>query len=120
MSRINKFKYIFIPANLKNNSLVQNALKRINDFEKKIYFDDKKEITELVDKEKDKFEFGKSSLLFLEKKGRIFKPCPGTHNLRCCNYTVIDTGINCPFDCQYCFLQFYLNFYINVLYVNVI
>lgn len=116
----NKFKYIFIPNNLKNNLIVLNALKSDIYYEKIIYINNIKEINKFINDYKDKFEIGKNCLLFLEEKGKIFKPCPGTNNLRCCNYTVIDTGINCPFDCHYCFLQFYLNFYVNTLYVNVI
>jgi spore photoproduct lyase len=113
------FEFVFIPNNIKNNKTLIQAVKNIT-FNKKIYINDLKEIDEYIPPEKNNFLNGKKSLLFLENKGQTLKPCPGTHNLRCCNYTVINTGINCPFDCQYCFLQFYLNFYINILYVDVI
>ncbi|HOK39552.1 MAG TPA: hypothetical protein PLD27_00735 [bacterium] len=114
-------KVIYIPEKLKNNFYVKEAIKKFSDNSQIIYLKEIKEIRKFFDELdiKKKFEIGKETLLFLEKKGRILKPCPGTHNLRCCNYTVLDTGLNCPFDCQYCFLQFYLNFYPNILFVNI-
>ncbi len=62
---------------------------------------------------------GKQHLLLTRNKGPFFKPCPGTREYRCCDYQVLNTGMNCPMDCVYCILQAYLNnpwltFFVNI------
>lgn len=62
---------------------------------------------------------GKHHLLLCRNRGAFFKPCPGTREYRCCNYQVLNIGMNCPMDCVYCILQAYLNnpwlsFFVNV------
>lgn len=52
---------------------------------------------------------GKQHLLLCRNRGQFFKPCPGTREYRCCNYQVLNIGMNCPMDCVYCILQAYLN-----------
>jgi len=62
---------------------------------------------------------GKQHLLLCKNKGTFFKPCPGTREYTCCDYQVLNIGMNCPMDCVYCILQAYLNnpwlsFFINI------
>lgn len=62
---------------------------------------------------------GKRHLLLCRNRGAFFKPCPGTREYHCCNYQVLNIGMNCPMDCVYCILQAYLNnpwlsFFVNV------
>lgn len=62
---------------------------------------------------------GKRHLLLCANRGAFFKPCPGTREYRCCDYQVLNIGMNCPMDCVYCILQSYLNnpwlsFFVNV------
>ncbi|MCL2459420.1 MAG: DNA photolyase [Desulfobulbus sp.] len=62
---------------------------------------------------------GKRHLLLCRNHGIFFKPCPGTREYRCCDYQVLNIGMNCPMDCVYCILQAYLNnpwlsFFVNV------
>ena len=62
---------------------------------------------------------GKRYLLLCRNRGAFFKPCPGTREYRCCDYQVLNIGMNCPMDCVYCILQAYLNnpwlsFFVNV------
>ena len=52
---------------------------------------------------------GKQVLLLSRNRGRFFKPCPATREYRCCDYQVLNIGMNCPMDCVYCILQAYLN-----------
>ena len=33
--------------------------------------------------------------------------CPGSDGVICCRYFVLDFGMNCPYDCHYCYLQTY-------------
>ncbi len=62
---------------------------------------------------------GKRHLLLTRNLGRFFKPCPATREYRCCDYQVLNIGMNCPMDCVYCILQAYLNnphlsFFVNI------
>ena len=62
---------------------------------------------------------GKKNLLLCKNLGHFLKPCPGTREYRCCDYQVLNIGMNCPMDCVYCILQAYLNnpwlsFFVNV------
>lgn len=52
---------------------------------------------------------GKQNLLLCRNRGSFFKPCPGTKEYCCCDYHVLNIGMNCPMDCVYCILQAYLN-----------
>jgi spore photoproduct lyase len=52
---------------------------------------------------------GKRHLLLGRNRGKFFKPCPGTKEYICCDYQVLNIGMNCPMDCVYCILQAYLN-----------
>jgi len=62
---------------------------------------------------------GKQNLLICRNLGHFFKPCPGTREYRCCDYQVINIGMNCPMDCVYCILQAYLNSPWLTVFVNV-
>ncbi len=52
---------------------------------------------------------GKRILHLTRNRGRFLKNCPATREYRCCDYQVINIGMNCPLDCTYCILQAYLN-----------
>ncbi len=57
----------------------------------------------------DNLALGKHHLLLCKNRGHFFKPCPGTREYQCCDYQVLNIGMNCPMDCVYCILQAYLN-----------
>ena len=53
---------------------------------------------------------GKHNVFITPAKGQHFKVCPGTSDpYICCNYWTLHQATNCPFDCTYCILQYYLN-----------
>ncbi len=64
-------------------------------------------IREYQAKELDFAEY-KKYLLIHPEKGRFFHACPGSDGVLCCRYYVLDFGMNCVFDCDYCYLQTYL------------
>jgi len=59
-------------------------------------------------------------ILFLTySKGQIIKDCPGTaESYLCCRYQVINQTQNCPLNCTYCILQFYLNQAATIIYTD--
>ena len=53
---------------------------------------------------------GKHNVFITPAKGQHFKVCPGTSEpYICCNYWTLHQATNCPYDCTYCILQYYLN-----------
>lgn len=52
---------------------------------------------------------GKQHLYLAKNRGTFLKACPATREYCCCDYQVINIGMNCPMDCVYCILQAYLN-----------
>jgi len=52
----------------------------------------------------------KHNIFITRSRGRHFKVCPGTESpYICCLYWTLQQSSNCPFDCTYCILQYYLN-----------
>ncbi|MBN2280204.1 MAG: DNA photolyase [Candidatus Marinimicrobia bacterium] len=65
------------------------------------------------------FENPKQVLWLTQSKGEIVKGCPGTNkSYLCCRYQVINHTLNCPLNCTYCILQFYLNQPATIIYTN--
>ncbi|MBO8130101.1 MAG: hypothetical protein H0Z29_01125 [Candidatus Marinimicrobia bacterium] len=61
----------------------------------------------------------KNTLLVKKSKGEIVKDCPGTQeSYLCCGYKVINQTINCPLDCSYCILQYYINKPVTIIYTD--
>lgn len=61
---------------------------------------------------------GKRILHLTTQPGTTVKQCPGTNNMLCCHYHIINMVSNCPFDCSYCYLQTYLNQPLATFFVN--
>ena len=111
-------RYIFVHESCQDHPYTREILERAEHIPHTIIPDDKvPDITEspyplnLTD--------GKHTLLLSENRGHFFKPCPGTKEYRCCDYQVLNIGMNCPMDCVYCILQAYLNnpwisFFVNI------
>jgi len=60
----------------------------------------------------------KEVLILKEFMGRRFQKCPGSPDVICCNYYLLNTCFNCLFNCTYCFLNSYLNSYGIVQFLN--
>lgn len=56
-----------------------------------------------------KYNNRKENLFLVNEKYDFFKPCPCTKNVRCCNYSILNIGYGCLYECSYCFLQGYQN-----------
>lgn len=60
----------------------------------------------------------KNTLVLAKQRGKFVSKCPGTMGHICCNYYVVHNGMNCIYDCTYCFLKFYNNNPFLCIYVN--
>ncbi len=62
----------------------------------------------------------KKPLIFITNEPADFiKPCPCTKHHLGCGYWIFNLGFGCPFDCSYCFLQQYTNFFGVILPANI-
>ena len=83
----------------------------------KITYTGDSELGEILDTLKRKAG-SREVLILKEFKGRFFQTCPGSPDMICCNYRVINTCFSCLYDCAYCFLHMYLNSFGIVQFTN--
>ena len=83
------------------------------------YVNDVQDVMHGVSSQADPIDEGKKRLLITRYKGRMLKRCPGTPNVICCNYFILNPVVGCPFDCTYCALQVYFTNPIITLYANI-
>lgn len=66
------------------------------------------------------FDESKKSLYLTPYRGRFFRRCPGAKpGLACCNYFVLNLGLQCDMNCSYCYLQSFLNTRVLTIYSNI-
>ncbi|NQZ02592.1 MAG: hypothetical protein HRT45_18175, partial [Bdellovibrionales bacterium] len=69
--------------------------------------------------DKPEFDRSKKNIFITPFKGQFFKRCPGARpGLSCCNYFVLNWGLQCDMDCSYCYLQSFLNTPALTVYSN--
>ncbi|MEA2104612.1 MAG: radical SAM protein [Candidatus Cloacimonadota bacterium] len=108
-----KIKHIFVTKSALNDQITHKILDFHSDCE-----------TQLLNNSKDINKIPKSfhpkqTLLLAQSKGDIVKGCPGTSSdYLCCRYQIINQTINCPLNCTYCILQFYLNQPATIIYTD--
>ena len=61
----------------------------------------------------------KEAVILRKFPGRMFQKCPGSPGMICCNYLLVNIGFNCLYNCTYCYLNYYLNSYGLVQFINV-
>lgn len=65
------------------------------------------------------FDRSKRRIFVTSFKGQFFKRCPGSRpGLACCNYFVLNWGLQCDMNCSYCYLQSFINTPVLTLYSN--
>ncbi|MDZ4663175.1 MAG: radical SAM protein [Pseudomonadota bacterium] len=66
------------------------------------------------------YDRSKRELFLTHYQGQFFKKCPGFKpGLVCCNYFVLNLGLQCNMNCSYCYLQSYLNTPVTTIYSNI-
>lgn len=104
----------FNPKNVYyTNEVVDSALyKRIKNLYPNANFVEIESLKSFLKKEKfsvAKYNDRRENLFLVNEKYDFFKPCPCTKNVRCCNYSILNIGYGCLYECSYCFLQGYQN-----------
>jgi len=114
----NHISMIHVEPDCVDHPVTKEILSRASNIPVEIISDDNKRLETLGFYPKS-LTAGKRHLLLSRNRGRFFKPCPGTKEYICCDYQVLNIGMNCPMDCVYCILQAYLNnpylsFFVNI------
>lgn len=67
------------------------------------------------------FNRSKKNIMIAPFKGQFFKRCPGSSGsgLACCNYYVLNLGLQCDMNCSYCYLQSFINTSMLTIYSNI-
>jgi spore photoproduct lyase len=65
------------------------------------------------------FSQSKKRLYMGPHEGHFFRKCPGTFGAACCNYFVLNLGVQCNMNCSYCYLQSYINSPLTQIYTNI-
>lgn len=106
-------KKIYITAEAAKDKLTDEILPVYPDAEK-IKIGSGKDLSEI-----EISDDPKRVLLLTHSKGEVVKDCPGTAApYLCCRYQVINQTLNCPLDCTYCILQYYLNQPATIIYTD--
>ena len=119
-----KLSKIYIDKASTESQIVKNILHNLQKFDTYQnttieYIDDYRKI---LNKYQGKFEYvhdAKDILVVHPFQGKFIHACPGSDGMACCNYFVINFGLNCSFDCAYCYLQTYLNTPLLTIFSNV-
>ena len=118
MNNFNSIKVVlFKKDDLKYNMAADIIRHAENEKKTIIEFADEDDLSVKIDELKKKYN-SKEVLILKEFMGRKFQKCPGSPNVICCNYYLLNTCFNCLYNCTYCFLNSYLNSYGIVQFLN--
>ncbi len=111
--------HVYIDSKVVGSSVARRAFNlfepsRVSIVEAEPFADDKGELSAL------QFDRSKKNIYLTEFKGTFFKRCPGARpGLTCCNYFVLNLGLQCNMNCSYCYLQSFINTPVMKIYTNI-
>ncbi len=120
-SLINSFENIFIHDEVKDSEVAKRVIshapiEKIEIVSEEPFKSDKGEMSSR------QYDRSKKNLFLTKFKGQFFKRCPGFSQkkaITCCNYHVLNLGLQCNMNCSYCYLQGYLNTPVLTLFTNI-
>ena len=118
LSPIPALENIIIDNEVKNQAIVINTLNNLKRFSEYKNTEIKYLKNSSNTLKNENHSLKNETLYFLNNKGSFLEKCPGSDGVLCCHYFIINTGINCSYDCQYCFLQSYANISYISIYAN--
>jgi len=116
MKTVKDLKIIIYNPKDKENKIVENFLSLSGKIFKE--YTDEKNLNQLLEKLKKENYLSKEILILKKFYGRLFQKCPGSPNVICCNYSLLNTCFDCLYNCTYCFLNSYLNNYGITQFIN--
>jgi spore photoproduct lyase len=79
---------------------------------------DDHELESAVESVKKRGVASKEAVILKKFQGRMFQKCPGSPGVICCNYLLMNIGFNCLYNCTYCYLNYYLNSFGLIQFIN--
>lgn len=117
MRTIKEIKLVLYSRSEKNNLMVKSFLSQRG--KKHIEYTNTEELNTIIQVLKNRGYNSKEVLILKKFKGRFFQKCPGSPEVICCNYHVINTCFNCLYTCTYCYLNSYLNSFGIIQFTNI-
>ncbi|UCE21285.1 MAG: hypothetical protein JSV46_03385 [Candidatus Aminicenantes bacterium] len=109
---------VYIEKKSLNRSLTKRILKNIGRHVPLEIIEDSQDFLDMRKISRDSVEHGKKELFITSQKGEFVKPSPCTPHTIGCNYYIINLDLNCPLDCTYCILQYYLSDPVITVHTN--
>jgi spore photoproduct lyase len=114
---IEKFDHVYIDSFSRNSALAKRIVK-LFPAEKISYVDQSPWMPGTLSAQE--FDRSKKNIYVTPYQGEFFKRCPGSKpGLMCCNYFVLNLGLQCDMNCSYCYLQSFINSPVLTLYSNI-
>lgn len=116
---LNHFEHVYIDKKSVASQAGQRALETFPSHKVSI-IEGKPNIASSGDFTGEEYARSKKLLYITEHPGLFFKRCPGAKKgLACCNYFVLNLGLQCDMDCSYCYLQAFINTPYTMIYSNI-
>ncbi|MGE4131214.1 MAG: radical SAM protein [Bdellovibrionales bacterium] len=115
---ISRFDQVFIDRRSAESTLARR-LREIFPREKVRIVDERPFVETQGQLSASEFDRSKRNIFVTTFKGQFFKRCPGSKpGLACCNYFVLNWGLQCDMNCSYCYLQSFINTSALTIYSN--
>ncbi len=109
---------VYIEKKSLNQALTKRILKNIARRVPSEIVEDSQDFLEKRKISRDSVKHEKKDLFIAYQKGEFVKPCPCTPHTIGCNYYIINLDLNCPLNCTYCILQYYLSDPVITVHAN--
>jgi len=109
MRTINEIQYLLYPYENVNDEIVKRFFGTVIPY--KIPYKNEDDLVLIINELKDRCIDSKDVIIIKPFLGRFYQVCPGSPNMICCRYRVINTCFNCLYNCTYCYMHIYLNSY---------
>lgn len=116
MRTIDDIRYLVYPKSERNNRIVSNFLR--SSIPQKVAYGDEKELQLIIDTLQQRNVVSKDVVILKPFLGRFYQVCPGSPDMICCRYRVVNTCFNCLYNCAYCYMHVYLNNYGIIQFIN--
>jgi len=114
----NKFDRIYIHEDSRDSSLAERVRGAFPP-DKIVYVTERPFPASEGELSASEFARSKRHLFLTPYRGKFFKRCPGSRpGLACCNYFVLNWGLQCDMNCSYCYLQTFINTPVLTIYTN--
>ncbi len=107
MNSLPHFDKIFVEKGSEHYRVTRTLLQNYPSISPQTVLSSREVFIDLPKTSADPIGDGKKQLFIGKQNGSFLKKCPGTKNMVCCNYYVLNIATHCSLNCSYCILQEY-------------